>query len=183
MELRHAKRLRGTLSVPGDKSISHRAVMFGAISKGKTEITNFLQGADCLSTISCFRKMGIEIENKKESVLVYGKGLHGLSAPTSELDAGNSGTTTRLISGILAGQNFSSRLSGDDSIQKRPMERILSPLAAMGANVTSCAGNGCAPLLFCPSKLHGIDWVSPVASAQVKSCILLAGLYAPGAKT
>ena len=180
MELRHAKRLRGTLSVPGDKSISHRAVMFGAISKGKTEITNFLQGADCLSTISCFRKMGIEIENKKESVLVYGKGLHGLSAPTSELDAGNSGTTTRLISGILAGQNFSSRLSGDDSIQKRPMERILSPLAAMGANVTSCAGNGCAPLLLCPSKLHGIDWVSPVASAQVKSCILLAGLYADG---
>lgn len=180
MELKHAKRLRGTLTVSGDKSISHRAIMFGAISEGKTEITNFLQGADCLSTISCFRKMGIEIENNKEAILVHGKGLHGLSSPLSELDTGNSGTTTRLISGILAGQSFSSRLNGDASIQKRPMKRILAPLTTMGANVTSVNGNDCAPLLFSPAKLHGIHWTSPVASAQVKSCILLAGLYADG---
>lgn len=178
MELKHAKRLRGTLTVSGDKSISHRAIMFGAISEGKTEITNFLQGADCLSTISCFRKMGIEIENKKETILVHGKGLHGLSEPSSELDTGNSGTTTRLISGILAGQSFSSRLNGDASIQKRPMKRILAPLTAMGADVTSVNGGDFAPLLFSPAKLHGIHWTSPVASAQVKSCILLAGLYA-----
>lgn len=178
MELKHAKRLRGTLTVSGDKSISHRAIMFGAISEGKTEITNFLQGADCLSTISCFRKMGIEIENNKEAILVHGKGLHGLSAPLSELDAGNSGTTTRLISGILAGQSFSSRLNGDASIQKRPMKRILAPLTTMGADVTSVNGGDCAPLVFSPAKLHGIHWTSPVASAQVKSCILLAGLYA-----
>ena len=113
--------LRGEISVPGDKSISHRAVMFGAISEGTTEVTNFLQGADCLSTISCFRSMGIEIENTPERILVHGKGLHGLSAPSAVLDCGNSGTTTRLISGILAGQNFSSTLTGDASIQKRPM--------------------------------------------------------------
>ncbi len=107
--------LKGSVIIPGDKSISHRSVMFGALAKGTTEITNFLQGADCLSTISCFRKMGIEIENTPERILVHGKGLHGLSAPDSTLDTGNSGTTTRLISGILAGQDFTSILSGDDS--------------------------------------------------------------------
>ena len=108
MELKHAKQLKGTISIPGDKSISHRAIMFGAISEGTTEITNFLQGADCLSTISCFQKMGISIENSNDHVFVHGKGLHGLTAPTELLDVGNSGTTTRLISGILAGQSFSS---------------------------------------------------------------------------
>lgn len=178
MELKNAKHLKGTISVPGDKSISHRAVMFGAISDGITEITNFLQGADCLSTISCFRQMGIPIENKTDRVIVHGKGLHGLLAPAETLDAGNSGTTTRLISGILAGQTFSSALTGDESIQKRPMKRILTPLSAMGADVSSIAGNDCAPLQFHPSRLHGITYTSPVASAQVKSCILLAGLYA-----
>lgn len=129
--------LRGEISVPGDKSISHRAVMFGAISEGTTEVTNFLQGADCLSTISCFRSMGIEIENTPERILVHGKGLHGLSAPSAVLDCGNSGTTTRLISGILAGQNFSSTLTGDASIQKRPMGRIINPLTQMGASIRS----------------------------------------------
>lgn len=178
MELKHAKQLRGTIAVPGDKSISHRAIMFGAISKGMTEVTNFLQGADCLSTISCFQKMGISIENKKDHVIVYGKGLHGLSAPKDMLDTGNSGTTTRLISGILAGQSFSSALTGDDSIQKRPMKRILTPLSSMGADVSSIRGNDCAPLQFHPAGLHGITYTSPVASAQVKSCVLLAGLYA-----
>lgn len=180
MELKHAAQLRGTISVPGDKSISHRAVMFGAISEGTTEITNFLQGADCLSTISCFQKMKIPIEtdNGGRRILVHGKGLHGLSAPDGILDVGNSGTTARLISGILAGQTFSCALTGDASIQKRPMERILTPLTKMGAHVKSVNGNGCAPLAFHPSRLHGILYQSPVASAQVKSCILLAGLYA-----
>ncbi len=180
MDLKHTAHLKGTISVPGDKSISHRAIMFGAISEGTTEITNFLQGADCLSTISCFREMGISIENRAGRVTVHGKGLHGLQKPGKMLDAGNSGTTTRLISGILAGQPFSSELNGDASIQKRPMKRILTPLSAMGANVQSIKNNGCAPLAFSPAPLHGISYPSPVASAQVKSCILLAGLYADG---
>ncbi len=180
MKLKNARRLRGTVLVPGDKSISHRAIMFGAISEGTTEITNFLQGADCLSTIACFRNMGISIENKNGCILVHGKGLHGLSEPGGCLDVGNSGTTARLISGILAGQSFASSLTGDASIQKRPMKRILVPLSEMGADVSSQNGNGCVPLLFHPAKLHGISYSSPVASAQVKSCILLAGLYADG---
>ncbi len=178
MELKHASQLRGTVSVPGDKSISHRAIMFGAISEGTTEITNFLQGADCRSTISCFRKMGIPIENEAGRVTVHGNGLHGLLEPSGILDVGNSGTTARLISGILAGQSFPSSLNGDASIQKRPMNRILTPLSAMGAKVISQNGNGCAPLAFEPAPLCGIAYQTPVASAQVKSCILLAGLYA-----
>lgn len=172
------KPLRGELSVPGDKSISHRAVMFGAISQGRTEVTHFLEGADCLSTISCFQKMGIEIEKTDDRLSIYGKGLYGLSAPKQILDCGNSGTTTRLISGILAGQNFSSELTGDASIQKRPMNRIITPLTSMGADIQSIHSNGCAPLLISGRKLHGIHYTSPVASAQVKSCVLLAGLYA-----
>ena len=178
MKVSKSSPLRGELTVPGDKTISHRAVMFGSISEGLTEITDFLQGADCLSTISCFRKMGIEIENTGERILVHGRGLHGLTAPSETLDAGNSGTTTRLISGILAGQNFSSRLTGDASIQSRPMNRIIHPLREMGAQISSENENGCAPLLIRGTSLHGIDYRSPVASAQVKSCILLAGLYA-----
>ena len=181
MELIHASHLKGTISVPGDKSISHRAVMFGAISDGMTEITNFLQGADCRSTISCFQNMGISSEQKKDAILVHGRGLHGLHAPAGTLDAGNSGTTVRLISGILAGQPFASVLSGDASIQKRPMKRILEPLSSMGADISSINGSGCAPLAIRPSKLHGISYLSPIASAQVKSCLLLAGLYADGA--
>ncbi len=152
--------------------------MFGALSHGLTEILNFLQGADCLSTISCFQKMGVKIENTGNSVLIHGNGLHGLRAPDTVLDAGNSGTTTRLISGILAGQNFTCELTGDASIQKRPMGRILKPLKLMGAEISSQNGNDCAPLTISGRALHGIHYQSPVASAQVKSCILLAGLYA-----
>lgn len=172
--------LRGELAVPGDKSISHRSVMFGAISRGTTEITGFLQSADCLSTISCFRKMGVEIENQGSRVLVKGAGMHGLKKPSEVLDCGNSGTTTRLISGILSAQAFDSVVTGDTSIQKRPMDRILIPLTQMGARIRSAAGNGCAPLLIQGAPLHGIHYQSPVASAQVKSSILLAGLYADG---
>ena len=137
MIFEQSKPLTGEVTVPGDKSISHRGIMLGAIAKGTTSITNFLKGADCLSTIACFRKMGIEIEEKGKEILVHGKGLHGLQAPDGILDAGNSGTTTRLISGILAGQNFSCELTGDASIQKRPMKRIITPLSLMGANIES----------------------------------------------
>ena len=181
IRLEKAARLHGETTVPGDKSISHRAVMFGSLAEGTTEVTNFLQGADCLSTIDCFRRMGIEIENTPERILIHGRGLHGLSAPSSVLDAGNSGTTTRLLSGILAAQPFETTLTGDASIQKRPMRRIIEPLSMMGADITSINGNDCAPLHIAGSALHGIRYHSKIASAQVKSAILLAGLYADGA--
>lgn len=180
MKIKKQTGLRGTLTVPGDKSISHRAVMFGALAKGTTRITHFLEGADCLSTISCFRKMGIEIERNQEQILVHGKGLHGLQAPSGILDVGNSGTTTRLISGILAGQNFSSEIDGDASIRTRPMKRIMAPLTSMGADIISRNNNGCAPLIITGKPLHAVHYDSPVASAQVKSCVLLAGMYADG---
>ena len=173
--------IKGRLRVPGDKSISHRAVMFGAISKGITNIKGFLTGADCISTISIFKKMGIDIEIKNTDVTVRGKGLYGLSNPGEILDCGNSGTTTRLVSGILSAQNFTSVLTGDKSIQKRPMNRIIAPLTLMGADIKS--NNGFAPLTVTGSSLHGIEYNSPVASAQVKSAILLAGLYADSPTT
>lgn len=178
MKLSKVSHLRGEVTVPGDKSISHRSVMFGSIAKGTTEIHNFLEGADCLSTIACFRSMGIDIENKNGVITVHGNGLRGLKAPTHILDCGNSGTTTRLISGILAPQSFDVVLTGDESIQKRPMKRIIEPLSMMGANITSIRDNGCAPLKISGKPLHGIHYHSQVASAQVKSSILLAGLYA-----
>lgn len=174
------KGLKRTITIPGDKSISHRSVMLGSIARGTTEVFNFLTGADCLATIKCFQKMGIDIEQNKNHILVHGKGLHGLSAPKSILDVGNSGTTTRLLAGILAGQNFPSVMSGDSSLNSRPMGRVITPLASMGANIKSTAGNDCAPLEIKPSKLTGIHYQSPVASAQVKSAVLLAGLYADG---
>ena len=180
MKFQKAARLQGTIAVPGDKSISHRSVMLGSIAKGTTEIHHFLQGADCLSTISCFRQMGIPIEQKEDRVLIHGKGLRGLKKPDQILDCGNSGTTTRLISGILSAQDFDVTLTGDASIQKRPMKRIMDPLSMMGASIESVSGNDCAPLHITGQRLHGIHYQSPVASAQVKSAILLAGLYADG---
>ena len=168
MTIRKSAGLHGELSVPGDKSISHRAIMLGALSEGTTEITNFLQGADCLSTISCFQSMGVDIENTATHV----------HEPKNTLDVGNSGTTARLLSGILAGQSFTATLNGDASIQKRPMKRVIDPLTQMGASLKSLRGNGCAPLEIRGGNLHGIHYNSPVASAQVKSCVLLAGLYA-----
>ena len=175
----------GEITVPGDKSISHRAVMFGAIAKGTTRIRNFLMGADCLSTIDCFRRLGVQIdvEAAPGQVTVHGRGLRGLKgqqepAASIVLDTGNSGTTTRLVSGILAGQDFPSLLSGDASLNTRPMKRIMEPLSQMGARIRSVKGNGCAPLAIEPGQLHGIQYTTKVASAQVKSSILLAGLYA-----
>ena len=170
--------LRGEITVPGDKSISHRAIMFGSIAKGTTEITGFLNSADCHSTISCFRQMGINISENGSTVLVEGKGMHGLNAPLDTLDTGNSGTTTRLISGILAAQPFSVTINGDETIQKRPMKRIMEPLSLMGADIKSLKGNDCTPLQIKGRPLHGITYTTKTASAQVKSSILLAGLYA-----
>lgn len=178
LTLKKPASLRGTIRVPGDKSISHRSIMLGAIAEGTTEIDGFLDGADCRSTISCFRRLGIEIRQDGSYVLVKGKGLHGLTEPSETLDVGNSGTTTRLLSGILAGYPFKSRLSGDDSINRRPMRRIIKPLSEMGAEITSENGNDCCPLILSGGNLHGIDYVSPVASAQIKSCVLFAGMYA-----
>ena len=172
--------LRGSLTIPGDKSISHRSVMFGSLAQGTTEITHFLKGADCLSTISCFRSMGVEIQEKDGKILVRGRGLRGLKRPEGVLDCGNSGTTTRLLAGILCGQDFDSVLTGDASIQKRPMKRVIEPLSRMGAHIVSVRGDGCAPLAITGSPLHGVSYSTPVASAQVKSAILLAGLYADG---
>lgn len=191
MEITAKHSFHGELTVPGDKSISHRGIMFGAISNGLTEVTNFLQGADCLSTISCFRQLGIPIENDGSRVLVHGKGLHGLSAPSQVLDVGNSGTTLRLISGILAGQSFQSTLNGDASIRKRPMKRIFVPLSKMGARFQcwdpvhfpgqrSKTSSDCAPFTVQGGKLNHVHYYSPIASAQVKSAILLAGLYGDG---
>ncbi len=172
--------LHGELTVPGDKSISHRAVMLGALAEGTTSVRHFLKGADCLSTIDCFRRLGIHIEETNGELLIHGKGLHGLKSPDSWLNVGNSGTTTRLISGILAAQPFVTVLDGDASIQSRPMGRIMEPLGQMGADIRSLKGNGCAPLEITGGPLKGISYHSRVASAQVKSAVLLAGLYADG---
>jgi 3-phosphoshikimate 1-carboxyvinyltransferase len=181
MKFSRTTHLNGEITIPGDKSISHRSIMLGSLAEGITEVDGFLNGADCISSMNCFRQMGVEIEQNKDKVIIHGQGLHGLKAPSDTLDVGNSGTTTRLMSGILAAQSFTSRIIGDASICKRPMKRIMTPLRMMGAHITSENGNDCAPLVITGEPLKGIHYNSPVASAQVKSCILLAGLYAEGA--
>lgn len=173
-------RLRGELQVPGDKSISHRSIMLGSLAKGTTVVDGFLPGEDCLSTIDCFRAMGILIEQNQTHLQIRGHGLYGLKPPTTILNCNNSGTTTRLLSGMLCGQIFESVITGDASIQNRPMGRIIQPLSQMGADIVSLRENDKAPLQIRPAKLHGIHYQSPVASAQLKSAILLAGLYAEG---
>ena len=182
MQIQPCGPLHGEITVPGDKSISHRAVMLGALANGTTHITGFLMGEDCLSTIDCFRKMGVSIDVSDKEVVVEGVGLHGLTAPECELYTGNSGTTTRLLSGILAGQSFTSTMNGDATIQRRPMGRVMKPLREMGASIEGKDDNFC-PLTMHPSELHGIEYRLPVASAQLKSAILLAGLYAEGQTT
>ncbi|KNZ68346.1 3-phosphoshikimate 1-carboxyvinyltransferase [Thermincola ferriacetica] len=174
-------KLRGTIAVPGDKSISHRAVMIGSLAEGPTRIENFLMGADCLSTIRCFRAMGIEINIEKDNIVtLVGKGLRGLQEPGDILDVGNSGTTIRLMTGILSGQPFFSSVTGDESIRKRPMDRVTIPLTRMGAHIWGRENGRLAPLAIKGGELYPIDFVSPVASAQVKSAVLLAGLFASG---
>ena len=180
MKINQSAGLHGIITVPGDKSISHRAIMLGALADGTTRITGFLMGEDCLSTIDCFRKMGVEIEVGEREVLVHGVGLHGLKQPAEPLYTGNSGTTTRLLCGILAGQRFEVQLSGDASIQKRPMGRVITPLREMGAKIEGIQGNYCPLTMYPSTQLHGITYELPVASAQLKSAVLLAGLYASG---
>lgn len=178
--IKSAKRVHAEVTVPGDKSISHRSVMLGSIAKGDTHVSGFLTGEDCLSTISCFKKLGVDIELDGTNVTVHGKGLHGLSAPSEPLDVGNSGTTLRLMSGLLAAQPFTTHITGDKSIQKRPMGRVATPLGLMGGKITSDGEKLTAPLTIEGAELKAVDYTLPVASAQVKSAIILAGLYADG---
>ncbi|WP_134687427.1 3-phosphoshikimate 1-carboxyvinyltransferase [Brevibacillus migulae] len=180
LKMSQAKRITGEAVVPGDKSISHRAVMFGALAEGTTSISGFLQGADCLSTISCFRRMGIEIQQEGDQVTVQGKGWFGLQEPERGLDVGNSGTTIRLMSGILATQPFHCVVEGDESIARRPMRRVVTPLREMGAKIDGRKNGEFTPLSIRGGELKGIAYQSPVASAQIKSSILLAGLQAQG---
>ena len=174
----HINSLKGTITIPSDKSISHRAVMFSSIAEGECTVSNFSSGADCHSTLNLFKSLGVDIQFIDEKTLKI-KSI-GILKPTktSVFDCGNSGTTMRLVSGVLAGQNFNSTLVGDLSLSKRPMKRVIEPLTLMGANITS--ENGHAPLKIIGQKLQGIDYKSKLASAQVKSCILLAGLNAEG---
>ena len=173
--------LNGCVRVPGDKSISHRSIMLAALAEGCSEISGFLQGEDCLATLSAFRDMGVEISHPLDGCIrVQGVGLHGLRAPDASLDVGNSGTAMRLMCGLLVAQDFSTILSGDDSLNRRPMQRVTEPLQRMGACINTTP-TGTAPLhIHGGNVLSGIDYVMPMASAQVKSCLLLAGLYAQG---
>jgi 3-phosphoshikimate 1-carboxyvinyltransferase len=172
--------VRGIIRVPGDKSISHRSIILSSIAEGTSQISGFLQGEDSLNTIKAFQQMGVSIERNRDQVRVIGAGLHGLKKPGADLDMGNSGTAMRLLLGLLAGQAFDARLIGDDSLSSRPMQRVIEPLQMMGALIESEPG-GRAPLrIRGDNELHAIDYDMPVASAQVKSCLLLAGLYANG---
>lgn len=179
MKINPAKLLRGKIILPGDKSISHRAAIFAALAEGKTKIENFATSEDCASTLNCLQDLGVEIDREGSTVLIKGVGKNGLTKPKNDLDCGNSGTTMRLLSGVLAGQNFDSALVGDDSLSKRPMKRIIEPLSQMNAKIEATQNH--APLhVFGKNPLQAISYKLPVSSAQVKSCVLLAGLNANG---
>src|SRR5579864_3091008 len=176
--VRPARNVRGSVQLPGDKSISHRYAMLAGIAEGTSRLGNYSTGADCASTLGCLRSLGVEWERKDGNTIeVKGRGLE-LAAPGSALDCGNSGSTMRMLSGIVAGQRFTSEMMGDESLSRRPMERVIKPLTAMGATITSHAGK--PPLRITGGELKGIDYKLPVASAQVKSCLLFAGLFAEG---
>jgi 3-phosphoshikimate 1-carboxyvinyltransferase len=177
--IRPASSLAGSITLPGDKSISHRYAMIGSLAEGATRISNYSTGADCRSTLACMRALGIEIEADGSEVVVNGRGLDGLREPARELDAGNSGSTIRMLSGILAAQPFASRIGGDESLSRRPMQRIMRPLAEMGAHIRA-REDKFPPLEIRGSTLHPIEYTLPVASAQVKTCVLFAGLFAEG---
>jgi len=180
VELNKAKRLKGEFSPPPDKSLSHRAVIFSSLSKGKSIIRNFLKAEDPVSTMNAFRALGVEIDDKGDHIIVNGRGIHGLNEPLNVIDCGNSGTTIRLLSGVLAGNPFFSVLTGDESLRSRPMGRVIIPLKQMGAEIMARAENKYPPLAIQGRQLHRIKYTLPVASAQLKSAILLAGLYADG---
>jgi len=179
MKITPVKSLKGTINVPGDKSISHRTIILGALSDGICNISHFLMSDDCRSTIDCFRQMGVKIDVERDSVCVHGVGLDGLCVPCESLYTGNSGTTTRLLCGLLSAQSFKSSLNGDESIQTRPMARVATPLKLMGADIKLTNENFC-PIEIAGTSLHGIKYTLPVASAQLKSALILAGLYATG---
>ncbi|HKL48361.1 MAG TPA: 3-phosphoshikimate 1-carboxyvinyltransferase [Desulfuromonadales bacterium] len=181
--IRPAPCLRGEISVPGDKSISHRSIMFGSLARGTTRVRGFLRGEDNLSTLKAFRAMGIDITETEEEILIEGRGLHGLAEPDDVLDCGNSGTTMRLMTGILSGQDFFTVLTGDRYLRRRPMRRVVEPLAGMGAQIWGRNGGELAPLAIQGGGLQSFEYDSPVASAQVKSALMLAGLYAEGETT
>jgi 3-phosphoshikimate 1-carboxyvinyltransferase len=184
MEISQSKPFQLTCKVPGDKSISHRSIMLGALAEGVTEVEGFLPGKDCLGTLQCFEQMGVEIERlSPTSVRIHGRGIHGLKEPVAPLDVGNSGTTIRLMLGILAGAPFFSTVIGDESIGRRPMDRVVQPLRKMGARIEGRENGRYTPLAVKGGRLQGITYHSPVASAQVKSCLLLAGLSAEGVTT
>ena len=178
-----ATTLQGEISVPGDKSISHRSIMLGSIARGVTTVRGFLRGEDNISTLDAFRAMGVGVEDDGETLRIKGAGLHGLSEPADILDCGNSGTSMRLITGLLAGQRFFSVLTGDQYLRKRPMGRVIEPLGRMGASIFGRSGGDKAPLAIVGRELTGISHTSKVASAQVKSALMLAGLYADGTTT
>ncbi|MBQ3942960.1 MAG: 3-phosphoshikimate 1-carboxyvinyltransferase [Elusimicrobia bacterium] len=183
MKINKVSKLNGTIVVPADKSITHRAIMLSALADGKSVINNYLKSDDCLMTLSAFKQMGVQIEQKENSLIIEGAGINGLKNPVKEIYAGNSGTTTRLLSGVLAGQKFSSTISGDASLSKRPMKRVIEPLSLMGVDIVA-KENNFLPMTITPGEnLKAINYISPVASAQVKSCILFAGLYADGITT
>jgi 3-phosphoshikimate 1-carboxyvinyltransferase len=177
-----ASAITGAITLPGDKSISHRYAMISAIAEGPSHIHNYSTGADCHSTLGCVRALGIDVAVDGTDVVIQGKGLDGLRAPAGDLDAGNSGSTIRMLSGILAAQPFVTRIFGDESLSERPMQRIMKPLALMGADVRA-REDKFPPLEIHGSKLRAIDYMLPVASAQVKTCVLFAGLFAEGETT
>lgn len=183
MTVQPVSALRGELSVPGDKSISHRSIMLGSLARGTTRISNFLRGEDNFSTMNAFRAMGVTIDDDGSVVMVHGAGLHGLQEPDNVLDCGNSGTTMRLMTGLLSAQAFFSVLTGDQYLRKRPMKRVTEPLRLMGANIAGRSSGTKAPLAVSGGRLNGIVFNSPIASAQVKSALMLAGLYADGETT
>ena len=177
-----AKSVGGAVTLPGDKSISHRLAILASIAEGDSRILNYSTGADCQSTLGCLRALGVEIEKTGDDLTIRGQGLGGLKAPLEVLDAGNSGSTIRMLSGVLAAQHFTSRIGGDDSLSRRPMERIMRPLAGMGASIRARDGKF-PPLEITGTRLRAIDYTLPVASAQVKTCVLFAGLFARGRTT
>ena len=180
-KIRPVKKLAGTIQVPGDKSVSHRAVILGSLSQGSCQVKNFLSSQDCLSTVNCMKALGVEINELNDATLeIGGVGLYGLKEPQDILDVGNSGTTARLLTGLLAGQDFYTILTGDDSIRRRPMMRVVGPLREMGARIFGREDGRFAPLSIIGSDLNPISYTLPVASAQVKSALLLAGLYTTG---
>jgi 3-phosphoshikimate 1-carboxyvinyltransferase len=177
-----ASAIRGSITLPGDKSISHRYAMIASLAEGPSRITNYSTGADCHSTLGCMRVLGVEIEGAGTEFIIHGRGLDGLRAPAADLDAGNSGSTIRMLSGILAAQPFTSRIFGDESLSRRPMQRIMAPLAQMGARVEARDGKF-PPLEIHGAKLKPIEYALPVPSAQVKTCVLFAGIYTDGRTT